>query len=163
MIHQAPTGLDEALVIGRPSVVPGRYFRLLLVGYFEGIDSGTRDRLARDQLAGGPQFSAARLDEARPRSFDDVADAAVEGLETRRAVFTWVQQRLVEAGPLKGKTVAIDATTSEANAAMRSIVRRDTRESYQEFLTRLARASAIKTPTRETLARLDQKWKKGSP
>jgi len=81
-------------------------------------------------------------------------------LETHRAVFTWVQQRLVEAGLLKGKTVAIDATTLEANAAMRSIVRRDTGEAYHEFLTRLAKASGIATPTREDLARLDRKRKK---
>ena len=81
-------------------------------------------------------------------------------LETHRAVFTWVQQRLVEAGQLKGKTIAIDATTLEANAAMRSIVRRDTGESYQAFLTGLAKASGIETPTREDLARLDRKRKK---
>ena len=61
---------------------------------------------------------------------------------------------------LKGKTVAIDATTLEANAAMRSIVRRDTGESYQAFLTALAKASGIETPTREDLARLDRKRKK---
>ena len=77
-----------------------------------------------------------------------------------RAIFTWVQQRLVEAGLLKGKTVAIDATTLEANAAMRSIVRRDTGESYQAFLTGLATASGIETPTREDLARVDKKRKK---
>src|SRR5713101_3561821 len=81
-------------------------------------------------------------------------------LETHRKVFTWVQQRLVDAGLLKGKTVAIDATTLEANAAMRSIVRRDTEESYQEFLTGLAQASGIDTPTREDLARLDRTRKK---
>ena len=81
-------------------------------------------------------------------------------LETHRAVFTWVQQRLVEAGQLQGKTIAIDATTLEANAAMRSIVRRDTGESYQACLTGLARASGIETPTRETLARLDRTRKK---
>jgi transposase len=75
-------------------------------------------------------------------------------------VFTWVQQRLVEAQLLQGKTVGIDATTLEANAAMRSIVRRDTEETYQEFLTRLAQASGIQTPTREDLARLDRKRKK---
>jgi hypothetical protein len=57
---------------------------------------------------------------------------------------------------LKGRTVAIDATPLEANAAMRSIVRRDTGETYREFLTRLAKASGIKTPTREALARLDR-------
>jgi len=66
----------------------------------------------------------------------------------------------VAAGLLKGKTIAIDATTLEANAAMRSIVRRDTEQSYQEFLTGLAQASGIETPTREDLARLDRKRKK---
>jgi transposase len=81
-------------------------------------------------------------------------------LETHRAVFTWVQQRLVAAGLLKGKTIAIDATTLEANAAMRSIVRRNTEQGYQEFLIGLAMASGIQTPTREDLARLDRKRNK---
>ena len=75
---------------------------------------------------------------------------------THRDVFTWVQQRLVDAELLKGKTIAIDATTLEANAAMRSIVRRDTGESYQAFLTGLAKTSGIDTPTRDDLARLDR-------
>jgi transposase len=69
-------------------------------------------------------------------------------------------QRLADAGLVKGKTVGIDATTLEANAALRSIVRRDTGESYQDFLTKLARASGIETPTRADLARLDRKRKK---
>jgi len=67
---------------------------------------------------------------------------------------------LVTAGLLKGRTVAIDAKTLEANAAMRSIVRRDTGESYQDFLTRLAAASGVKTPTRAALARLDRRRQK---
>jgi transposase len=71
-----------------------------------------------------------------------------------------VQERLAAAGRLKGRTIAIDATTLEANAAMRSIVRRDTGESYQEFLTRLAAESGIKTPTRDALARLDRRRQK---
>jgi transposase len=84
-------------------------------------------------------------------------------LDTHRAVFTWVVQCLGIAGLIKGKTIAIDATTLEANAALRSIVRRDSRESYQDFLTKLARASGIETPTREDLAKLDRKRKnKGS-
>jgi hypothetical protein len=69
-------------------------------------------------------------------------------LETHEAVFTWMLQRLADAGLIKGKTVGIDATTREANAALRSIVRRDTGESYQDFLTKLAQASGIETPTR---------------
>lgn len=81
-------------------------------------------------------------------------------LETHRAVFTWVLQCLSTAGLVKGKTIGIDATTLEANAALRSIVRRDIGESYQDFLTKLAQASGIKTPTRADLARLDRKRKK---
>ena len=67
-------------------------------------------------------------------------------LESHRAVFTWVQQRLVAAGLLKGKTIAVDATTLEANAAMRSIVRRDSGESYQEFLTVSRRRRGSRRP-----------------
>jgi transposase len=81
-------------------------------------------------------------------------------LETHRAVFTWVLQCLSMAGLVKGKTVGIDATTLEANAALRSIVRRDTGEGSEEFLTRLAKASGIRTPTRADLARIDRKRKK---
>jgi transposase len=78
-------------------------------------------------------------------------------------VFTWVLQRLADAGLVKGHTIGIDATTLEANAALRSIVRRDTGETYQEFLTQLAQASGIATPTRDDLARLDRhRKKKGS-
>lgn len=71
-----------------------------------------------------------------------------------------MQQRVVAAGLLTGKTIAIDATTLEANAAMRSIVRRDSGENYQEFFTALAKAAGIETPTPEDLARLDRKRKK---
>ena len=84
-------------------------------------------------------------------------------LETHEAVFTWILQRLAEAGLVRGKTVGIDATTLEANAALRSIVRRDTGERYQDFLMKLAQASGIETPTRADLAWIDRKReKKGS-
>ena len=149
-----------APVMGRPSLAPGRYFRLLLLGYFEGIDSerGIAWR-ATDSLA-LRQFLRLPLDEAPPDHSTIARTRRLIDLETHRAVFTWVQVRLVEAKLLKGKTIAIDATTLEANAAMRSIVRRDTGESYQAFLTGLARASGIETPTREDLARLDRKRRK---
>src|SRR5260370_5050523 len=73
---------------------------------------------------------------------------------------SWVLELLAGAGLLKGKQIGIDGTTLEANAAMRSIVRRDSGESYEEFLTSLAQESGIETPTREDLARLDRKRKK---
>ena len=149
-----------AETMGRPSLTPGMYFRLLLVGYFEGIDSerGIAWRAA-DSLA-IRQFLHLALDEAAPDHSTISRTRRLIDLETHRVVFTWIQQRLAEMGLLTGKTVAIDATTLEANAAMRSIVRRDTGESYQEFLTRLAKASGIETPTREDLARLDRNRKK---
>jgi transposase len=149
-----------APVMGRPSLAPGRYFRLLLVGYFEGIGSerGIAWR-ATDSLA-VRSFLRLPVDEPSPDDTTISRTRRAIDLETHRGVFTWVQQRLVEAGLLKGKTIAIDATTLEANAAMRSIVRRDTEQSYQEFLTGLAQASGIETPTREDLARLDRKRKK---
>jgi transposase len=149
-----------APVMGRPSLAPGRYFRLLLVGYFEGIDSerGIAWR-ATDSLA-IRSFLHLAVEEPPPDHSTLSRTRRTIDLESHRAVFTWVLQRLVAAGLLKGKTIAIDATTLEANAAMRSIVRRDTGESYQEYLTGLAKASGIETPTREDLARLDRKRKK---
>ena len=149
-----------AKVMGRPSLTPGRYFRLLLVGYFEGIDSerGIAWR-ATDSLA-IRSFLRLPVEEPPPDHSTISRTRRLIDLETHRAVFTWVQQRLVEAGLLTGKTIGIDATTLEANAAMRSIVRRDTGESYQAFLTGLAKTSGIDTPTREDLARLDRKRKK---
>jgi transposase len=149
-----------APVMGRPSLAPGRYFRLLLIGYFEGLDAerGIAWR-ATDSLA-LRSFLRLALDEASPDHSTISRTRRVIDLETHRAVFTWVQQRLVAAGLLKGTTVAVDATMLEANAAMRSIVRRDTGESYQAFLTALAQASGIATPTRAELARLDRKRKK---
>ncbi len=80
-------------------------------------------------------------------------------VETHKKVFSWILEVLRERGLIKGKTVGIDATTLEANAAMRSIVRRDSGESYEEFLTGLAKESGIETPTREDLTRIDKNRK----
>src|SRR6202030_939294 len=138
---------------GRPSLAPGIYFRLLLIGYFEGIDSerGMAWR-AQDSLA-LRRFLRVGLEESPPDHSTISRTRRLIDLETHREVFTWVLERLATVGLVKGKTIGIDATTLEANAALRSIVRRDTGESYQEFLTTLAAASGIKTPTRAALAR----------
>jgi transposase len=146
-----------APVMGRPGLPPGRYFRLLLIGYFEGIDSerGIAWRVA-DSLA-LRSFVGLGVEATAPDHSTISRTRRLIDVETHRAVFTWIQERLAAAGLMKGRTVAIDATTLEANAAMRSIVRRDTGESYQEFLTRLATASGVKTPTRAALARLDRR------
>lgn len=146
--------------MGRPSLTPGRYFRLLLLGYFEGIDSerGIAWR-ATDSLA-IRGFLGLGVNDATPDHSTISRTRRLIDVETHRDVFTWVQQRLVDAELLKGKTIASMATTLEVNAAMRSIVRRDTGESYQAFLAGLAKASGIETPTRDDVARLDRKRKK---
>src|SRR6266851_5565168 len=146
--------------IGRPSLPPGRYFRLLLLGYFEGLGSerGMAWRAA-DSLA-IRNFLGLAVDEAAPDHSTISRTRRLIDVETHKRMFTWVLERIASDGLLVGKTVGIDATTLEANAAMRSIVRRDTGEDYQEFLTGLAKASGIRTPTREALARLDRKRKK---
>ncbi|HWT45566.1 MAG TPA: transposase, partial [Vicinamibacterales bacterium] len=146
--------------MGRPGLAPGVYFRSLLLGFFEGIDSergiawraadslSLRDFLGIPTTKQTPDHSTI----SRTRRLIDV--------ETHQAVFTWVLSVLDGAGLIKGKTIGVDATTLEANAAMRSIVRRDDGRTYQTFLEDLARASGIETPTREDLARLDRKRKK---
>ena len=149
-----------AETMGRPGLPPGIYFRSLLIGYFEGIDSerGIAWRAA-DSLA-LRDFLGVGLDQAPPDHSTISRTRRLIALETHRAVFTWVLQCLTTAGLVKGKTIGIDATTLEANAALRSIVRRDSGESYEEFLTKLAKASGIGTPTRADLARIDRKRKK---
>jgi transposase len=149
--------------MGRPSLLPGRYFRLLVIGYFEGLDSERAIAWRTADSFALRQFLDLELPEAPPDHSTISRTRRLIDLETHRAVFTWILERLAEAGLVKGKTIGMDATTLEANAALRSIVRRDTGESYQEFLTQLAEASGIETPTREDLARLDRKRKnKGS-
>src|SRR3954462_7492224 len=145
---------------GRPSLSPGMYFRALLIGYFEGIDSerGIAWRLA-DSLA-LRQFLQIGLDERTPDHSTISRTRRLIALETHRKVFGWVLGLLADRGLLKGKLVGVDATTLEANAAMRSIVRRDNGQKYDEFRTELAQRSGIPTPTREDLARLDRKRKK---
>ena len=149
-----------AETMGRPGLPPGIYFRLLLIGYFEGIDAerGIAWRAA-DSLA-LRDFLGIGLDQAPPDHSTISRTRRLIALETHRAVFTWILQCLSTAGLVKGKTIGIDATTLEANAALRSIVRRDSGESYEEFLTTLAKASGIGTPTRADLARIDRKRKK---
>jgi transposase len=148
---------------GRPSLTPGTYFRLLLIGYFEGIDSerGIGWRVA-DSL-GLRQFLRIALDEGTPDHSTVSRTRRLIDLETHRRVFLWVLGVIADRGLLKGKTVGVDATTLEANAAMRSIVRRDNGATYDEFLKELAKQSGIETPSREDLARIDRKRKrKGS-
>jgi transposase len=133
---------------------------LLLIGYFEGLDAERAIAWRAADSFALREFLGLVLAEAPPDHSTISRTRRLIDLETHEAVFTWMLQRLADAGLVKGKTVGIDATTLEANAALRSIVRHDTGESYQDFLTKLAQASGIETPTRADLARIDRKRKK---
>jgi transposase len=146
--------------VGRPSLPPGRYFRLMLVGYFEGLDSERGMAWRAADSLGVRSFLGLSLDERGPDHSTISRTRRLIDVETHQEVFGWVLERLAEAGLVKGKTVVVDGTTLEANAAMRSIVRRDTGEAYEQYLTRLAKAAGIRTPTRAALARLDRRRKK---
>lgn len=141
------------------SLQPGRYFRLLFIGFFEGVSSerGIAWRVA-DSLS-LRSFLGLDLTEAAPDHSTLSLTRRRIAEETHEAVFTWVLERAAEADLVRGKTIGIDATTLEANAAMRSIERRDTGESHEAFLERLAEASGIATPTRAELARFDRSRK----
>jgi transposase len=149
--------------VGRPSLAPGVYFRLLLIGFFEGIGSerGIGWRVA-DSLS-LRRFLSYGLEEATP---DHVTISRTRRLldeATHQAVFTFVLAEVARRGMLKGKTIGIDATTLEANAAMRSIVRRDTGESYMEYLRRLATEAGIDSTDDAAVRRMDRKRKKKTP
>ena len=149
--------------VGRPSLAPGRYFRMLLLGYFEGLDSERAIAWRAADSLSLRQFLDVALHEAPPDHSTVSRTRRRIDVETHLAVFTWVLQRLSYAGLVKGETVGIDPTTLKANAALRSIVRRDTGAGYEAFLRQLAAASSIATPTRAELAKLDRKRpKKGS-
>jgi transposase len=149
--------------MGRPGLAPGTYFRLLMVGYFEGIDSERGIAWRASDSLSIRSFVRVALDETVPDHSTISRTRRLIDVETHQAVFQWVLRVLGQSKLLKGKTIGVDATTLEANAALRSIVRRDTGEQYHDFLTRLARESGIETPTREQLAKLDRKRpRKGS-
>ena len=147
-------------VMGRPSMAPGVYFRMLLLGYFEGIDSerGIAWRVS-DSLS-LREFLGFSVTESTPDHSTISRTRRLMPVETHQAVFRWFVKVLGEEGLIDGQTVAIDATTLEANAAMRSIQRRDDGRGYEEYLKDLAKAEGIEEPTREQAARLDRKRKK---
>ena len=163
---------------GRPSLPPGRYFRMHLVGYFEGIDSerGLEWRCA-DSLSLREFLRLGTTEPVPDHSWLSRTRARLP-LEVHETIFTWVLQRLAEHGLIKGDRIGVDASTPprpsaaspsgigsmppasmEANAALRSIIRRDSGEGYRQMLQRLAQESGIETPTADDLVRLDRKRK----
>ena len=145
--------------MGAPSVPPGRYFRMHLVGYFEGIDSerGLEWRCS-DSLSLRAFLRLGSRDRVPDHSWLSRSRTRLPH-EVHAAVFDWVLVLIAEAGLIKGERIGVDASTMEANAALRNIVRRDNGEGYREMLERLARESGVETPTAEDLARLEHKRK----
>lgn len=141
---------------GRPGIPPGVYFRMLFIGYFEGIDSqrgiawrcadsmGLRTFLGVEPIESTPVHASMTIIRQR------LAPAVFE------EVFGFVLRLLDAHGLLEGKTLGIDATTLEANAAMKSIVRKDTGDDWKEYLRKLAQAEGMEDPTDEELRRLDR-------
>lgn len=148
-----------AKVMGRPGVAPGVYFRMQMIGYFEGLESERGiDWRCADSFS-LKQFLGYLPTESTPDHSTISRTRRLIDLETHREIFDWVLKVVAEHGLLKGNQVGVDASTMEANAALRSIIRKDTRETYQEFLVKLAKASGIETPTKEQLIALDRKRK----
>lgn len=145
---------------GRPSITPGVYFRSLLIGYFEGLDSERGIAWRAADSSSLRKFLGYALDEETPDHSTLSRTRRLYWLETHKAVFRWVIGILTGEGLINGRTISIDATTLEANAAMKSIVRRDNEQRYNDYLKGLAEAAGIENPTREQLARLDRKRKK---
>jgi transposase len=142
---------------GRKSLPPGRYFRMLLVGYFEGIDS---ERGIEWRCADSLSLREFLLLESRERVPDHSWLSRTRSrlpLEVHDEIFGWVLKRLAEHGLINGARLGVDASTMEAHAALRAIVRRETGEGYREMLKRLAAESGIETPTADDLIRLDRK------
>jgi len=141
---------------GRPSIPPGNYFRMLLIGYFEGI--GSQRGVAwkcRDSLA-VREFLGVRLDEASPDHSSLTRIRQRLPIEVHLDVFNLVLELAREHGLMKGRTVAIDATTLEANASMQTIRRKADSKTWRKYLRRLAKESGIETPTDDDLRRFDR-------
>jgi len=145
--------------MGRPSIPPGAYFRMLMIGYFEGIGSerGIAWRCA-DSLS-LRQFLGYEITNSTPDHSSLCRIRQRLPIEVYREVFRKILEILKTEGLLKGKTLGIDASTVEANAAMRSIIRKIDGKSYEEFLEALARESGIDNPTRDDLKKIDRNRK----
>lgn len=149
--------------LGRPSLTPGTYFRMMMIGFFEGIDSerGIAWRVA-DSLT-LRQFLHIGWDEPTPDHVTISRTRRLISAAAHQQVFGWVLKRLARGGLMKGKTIGIDSTTLEANAAMKSIVRRDTQEGYSEYLKRLAEAEGVEAKDAAAVRRMDRKRTKKMP
>ena len=148
---------------GRPSLPPGVYFRMLLVGYFENLSSQRaiawrcHDSLSLREFLGIP------LDEDTPDHSTLTNTRKRLGAEAFEEVFQFVLQLVGQHKLLSGQTVGVDSTLIEANAAMKTIVRRDTGEDWQQYVVRLMQEEGVvekdHTPTAEEIRRFDKRRK----
>jgi transposase len=148
---------------GRPSIPPGVYFRMLFVGYFEGLDSQRAIAWRCSDSLSLRAFLGIALNEATPDHSSLTTIKQRLPLAVHEQVFAFVLKVAQEKKLLKGKTVAVDATTLEANAAMRTIIRKDTGEDWNEYVKRLMAEEGIENPTDEEIRRYDKKRKKKVP
>ena len=141
---------------GRPSIPPGTYMRMLMIGYFDGLDSEREIAWRCADSLSLRRFLGFSLSESTPdhSSLSRIRQRLPQ--EVHDAVFQRVLELLAEKGLLKGQTIGIDGTTLEANAALKSLVRRIDGQKYQDYLVTLAKAEGNETPTAEDLARLDR-------
>jgi transposase len=148
-----------AAKMGAPSLPPGRYFRMHMVGYFEGIDSerGIAWRCA-DSFSLRDFLRLSSREKVPDHSWLSKTRSRLPH-EAHEKVFDWVLKLVAERGLVKGERIGVDGSTMEANAALRTIVRRDNGETYRQMLTRMAKESGVETPSAEDLARLDRKRK----
>ena len=145
--------------MGAPSLPPGRYFRMHMIGYFEGLDSerGIVWRCS-DSRSLGDFIRLGKRDKVPDHSWLSKTRSRLPH-EVHEKVFAFVLKLVAEHGLVKGERLGVDGSTMEANAALRTIVRRDNGESYREMLTRMAKESGVETPTIDDLIRLDRKRK----
>ena len=149
--------------LGRPGLAPGVYFRTLFIGDFEGIDSERGMAWRIEDSLSLQAYLGLTLEDSPPDHSTLSRTRRLMDVETHEAVFQWMLKVLSGQGLIDGRTVGVDGTFLEANAALRSIVRKDSGESYADFVRGLAQASGIETPPRADLAKLDRKRpKKGS-
>jgi transposase len=146
-----------AATMGRPSIPPGVYFRMILVGYFEGIGSQRGIAWRCSDSRSLAEFLGVPLNESTPEHSSLTRTHQRLPLEVHEEVFVFVLTIAADKKLLRGKTTAVDSTTLEANAAMKTIVRKDTDEDWKEYLTRLAQEAGIENPTDEELRRFDKK------
>jgi transposase len=146
--------------IGRESIPPGTYFRMLFVGYFEGLDSQRAIAWRCSDSLSLRAFLGVALHEATPDHSSLTVIKQRLPLAVHEQVFAFVLKVAQEKKLLRGKTVAVDATTLEANAAMRSIVRKDTGADWKEYVKGLMAQEGIENPTDEEIRRFDKKRKK---